>query len=126
MWNNDVFRMLQSHCCLSHFNKCINEYQNLNDDKCCKQYEEMKYDTDRERRSVRRNRRARRVTGEVGGEEHWGHIECHCSQRRNQTVKESEESRITHSDQCVWTCCNRKWDKWICHGSVHAVMGEFA
>ena len=74
----------------------------------------MRYDTDRERVSARKTVGARAMTGEVGGEEHWGHIECHCSERKNQTVKESEESRIIHSDRCVWTCCNQKWDEWEC------------
>ena len=78
-----------------------------------KQYEEMKYDTDRERRSGKKT--GRPITGMVAGQEHWGHIECHCSQGKNQTVKESEESKIIHSDQCVWTCCNRKWDEWMCY-----------
>ena len=74
----------------------------------------MKYDTDRERHSGKKTVGARAITGEVGGQEHWGHIECHCTQGKNQTVKERAESEITHSDRCEWTCCNRKWDQWMC------------
>jgi len=78
------------------------------------QYEEMKYDTDREQHNKLLNRNARRITGFVGGEEHWGHIECHCPARKNQTVKERSRSGIIHSDQCLWTCCKSKWDQQMC------------
>ena len=117
MWNNDVFRMLQGQCCLFLSNRCIlfSDYHNYNDDVDDEQYEEMKYDTDRERRSAKKTVGARSFSGYVGGQEHWGHIECHCSERKNQTVKEIEESKIIHSDRCKWTCCNRKWDQWMCY-----------
>ena len=83
------------------------------------QYDAMKYDVDREYYSGRRTLNERTMTGLRLRVEHWGHIECHCSEKKNQTLKEtlaSLASRVTHSDQCHWTCCDRKWNMLLCSG----------
>ena len=101
-------------CCCCFIYKCVLLVIMLMLMLLCEQYEKMKYDTTIEFMRGMGSRESRRMTGYSGGYEHWGHIECHCRNRKNQTLKERGDSPIRHSDRCVWTCCRQQWDECSC------------
>jgi len=55
-----------------------------------------------------------------GGEgEHWGHIECNCGHRANETLEEAKtRHRIHLNGRCKWSCCGANWSDMLCTAAV--------
>jgi len=65
-------------------------------------------------------------TGEGrGGGEHWGHIECHCGHRHDETLAEASTHRLIHlTGRCKWSCCGANWDDFLCTAAASKVSSS--
>jgi len=64
-------------------------------------------------------------TAAARGGEHWGHIQCHCGHRHDETLEEASRHRLIHlNGTCTWSCCGANWDDFLCTAAASKVSSS--